>query len=144
MSSIRELKTVEEWKAAFPVIRQLRRTVNEDTYLELVNQASQNEGYHLMALIEQEQIVAVTGFMPMTTLYNGPSVWVCDLVTDEACRSKGYGKQLLDAVEQWAGAHGYSVISLSTGLQRQDAHRFYQEKMGYDKTSYVFRKELAE
>lgn len=140
MSCIRELTTVAEWKAAFSVMQQLRTSLDEETYLELVEHAYKNEGYHLFAVFEQNEIVSVTGFMPMTTLYNGPSVWVCDLVTDEQHRSKGFGKQLLTFVEEWAADHGYAIVSLSSGLQRKDAHRFYHDKMNFDCSSYVFLK----
>jgi GNAT superfamily N-acetyltransferase len=140
MSVIRELRTVTEWKAAFPVMNQLRTDLDEETYLEIVTQATRNEDYHLFAVFEGEYVVAVTGFMSMTTLHNGPSVWVCDLVTDKQYRSQGYGGQLLQFIEQWAMNHGYSSVSLSSGLQGSSAHRFYKEKMQFDCSGHVFKK----
>jgi GNAT superfamily N-acetyltransferase len=140
MSVIRELITVTEWKAAFPVMNQLRTDLDEETYLEIVTQATRNENYHLFAVFKGGYIVAVTGFMPMTTLYNGPSVWVCDLVTDKQYRSQGYGGQLLQFIEQWAMNHGYSSVSLSSGLQGNTAHRFYKGKMQFDCSGHVFKK----
>jgi len=68
--------------------------------------------------------------MPMITLYSGRFIWVCDLVTEPSERSKGYGKKLLSFVQQWSEENGYKIVSLSSGLQRIDAHRFYEEKMG--------------
>lgn len=140
--AIKELKNKQEWLEAFPVMRQLRTHLDEDGYLELVAEAARNEGYKMAALYADGKITAVTGFMPMTTLYNGKAVWVCDLVTDADCRSKGYGEALLEYVEIWAKEHGYGIVSLSSGLQRTDAHRFYELKMDYDKVSYVFLKRL--
>ncbi|SFA85457.1 Acetyltransferase (GNAT) family protein [Bacillus sp. UNCCL13] len=78
----------------------------------------------------------------MITLYNGKFIWVSDLVTDANIRSNGHGAALLNYVEKWAKKNGYDIVSLSSGLQRVDAHRFYEEKMNYDKTSYVFLKRL--
>jgi len=98
--------------------------------------------YKMAAVIDGGNIVAVTGYMPMITLYNGRFIWVYDLVTDEAHRSKGYGARLLAHVEKQAGENGYGIVSLSSDLQRKDAHRFYEEKMDYDKVSYVFLKRL--
>lgn len=142
MGEIRELMKQSEWLSAYPVIHQLRTDLDEETYLELVEQSQRNEGYHLFAYFEKEMIVSAVGFMPITTLYHGPSIWVCDLVTDTDQRSKGYGGQLLSFVHNWAAENGYSVVSLSSGLQREDAHRFYQDKMGYDRISYVFKKRI--
>ncbi|WP_019153476.1 GNAT family N-acetyltransferase [Robertmurraya massiliosenegalensis] len=140
--SIKEMKTIQDWRNAYPVMKQLRTHLDEEAYLLLVKEAQEQENYKMFALIENETIVAVTGFMPMITLYNGKFIWVCDLVTDIHHRSKGYGEVLLHHVHQWAKDNGYDVVSLSSGLQRLDAHRFYEEKMDYDKVSYVFYKKL--
>ncbi|WP_432759420.1 GNAT family N-acetyltransferase [Bacillus methanolicus] len=139
---IKELKEEFEWKEAFPVMKQLRPHLDESTYVELVREAQEKDCYKMFGLYDNGRIVAVTGFMPMITLYNGRFIWVCDLVTDQNYRSKNYGKKLLTYVHKWAKANGYKLISLSSGLQRTDAHRFYEEKMEYIKTSYVFLKRL--
>lgn len=139
---IKELTNEEEWMRAFPVMKQLRTHLDEDQFLELVQEASQKENYKMAALYDHEKIVAVTGFMPMITLYNGRFIWVCDLVTDSNSRSKGYGEALLNYVHKWAKENGYDLVSLSSGLQRTDAHRFYENRMDYDKVSYVFLKRL--
>lgn len=139
---IQELKSKEEMRAAYPVIKQLRTHLDETTYLRLVEEARQTDNYRMFALIEDEKIVAVTGFKPMITLYYGRFIWVCDLVTDEAVRSKGYGEKLLQFVEEFAEEHNFSSVALSSGLSREDAHRFYEDKMDYEKVSYVFKKSL--
>jgi GNAT superfamily N-acetyltransferase len=139
---IKELKGEKEWREAYPVMKQLRPHLDEVQFLELVQEAVQKEDYRLAALYDSEKIVAVTGFMPMITLYNGRSIWVCDLVTDAENRSKGYGEALLTYVHEWSKENGYENVSLSSGFQRVDAHRFYENKMDYDKVSYVFLKRL--
>lgn len=65
-----------------------------------------------------------------------------DLVTDTSERSKEFGGKLLGFVEHWAREHDCQVIALSSRVQRFDAHRFYIDKMDYDKTSYVYKKQL--
>lgn len=139
---IKELKDKKEWKEAYPVMKQLRTHLDENQFLQLVQEAVQKEGYQMAALYENEKMKAVTGFMPMITLYNGRFVWVCDLVTDSDHRSKGYGEALLNYVHHWSKKNGYDIVSLSSGLQRVDAHRFYENKMEYDKVSFVFLKKL--
>lgn len=139
---IKELKTEKEWIEAFPIVKQLRVHLDESSYLELIKEAYLNEGYKMFVLYKDSKIVAVIGFMKMTTLYYGRFIWVCDLVTDINNRSKGYGEQLLNFTHDWAKERGYSTVSLSSGLQRLDAHRFYENKMNYDKVSYVFKNSL--
>lgn len=136
------LETEDQVRSAFPVIRELRTHLGERTYAALVREAMEKEGYRLVALYDQDRIVAVVGFMPMITLDYGHFVWVSDLVTAAGERSKGYGQVLLSYVHDWAKAHGYNVVALSSGVQRVDAHCFYEQKMGYQRVSHVFLKRL--
>ena len=142
MLTIKELQSRDEIIEAFPVMGQLRTHLDENTYLELVLDAQENDRYKMFALFNDDKIVAVTGFKPMITLYYGRFVWVCDLVTDAHIRSKGYGEKLLTYVHEWAKENNYESVALSSGLQRTDAHHFYEDKMNYDKVSYVFKKLL--
>ena len=141
--TINELQSQREILEAFLIMNQLRTHLDEKTYLDLVTEAKERDMYRLFALYDQGKIVAVTGFKPMITLCFGRFVWVCDLVTDKNKRSNGYGERLLSYVHKWAKENGYENVALSSGLQRADAHRFYEEKMGYDKVSYVFKKTLS-
>lgn len=140
--TIKELQSKEEIIQAFPIMKQLRNHLTESTYIDLVKEAKEKEEYRLFALVDEEEIVAVIGFMPMITLYYGKFIWVCDLVTDSNKRSKGYGETLLDYVHNWAKHNHYESIALSSGLQRTTAHSFYEDKMHYDKVSYVFKRTL--
>ncbi|WP_386062453.1 GNAT family N-acetyltransferase [Thalassobacillus hwangdonensis] len=140
--TIKELDSQTDILKAFPVMKQLRQHLDEKTYLDLVEDAKDKDSYKLFALMEEGEIVAVVGFKPMITLYYGRFVWVCDLVTDTTKRSKGYGEKLLSYVHEWAKENEYESVALSSGLQRTDAHRFYEDKMGYDKVSYVFKASL--
>jgi hypothetical protein len=36
----------------------------------------------------------------------------------------------------------YESVALSSGLQRTNAHRFYENKMDHNKVSYVFKSTL--
>ncbi|AOM84078.1 GNAT family N-acetyltransferase [Salisediminibacterium beveridgei] len=140
--SVIELTEADEFRAAFPVMRQLRTHLDEGTYLELVNEAIEVNGYRMFGLIVDDYLLAVTGFIPMTNLYDGRSIWICDLVTDQQERSKGYGEILLQFVQEWASDNGYEKIALSSGLQRTQSHRFYVEHMDYERASFVFKKDL--
>ncbi|WP_226659097.1 GNAT family N-acetyltransferase [Pseudalkalibacillus hwajinpoensis] len=140
---IKEMRTKDQWREAFQVMQELRHHLDEKTYLALVEEAHLKDMYRLYALYDGGELVAVTGFKPMITLYYGRFVWVCDLVTSEQHRSKGYGEKLLAFVENWAVENGYQSVALSSGVQKKDAHRFYKEKMSYDQVSFVFKKGLT-
>ncbi|XKF63993.1 GNAT family N-acetyltransferase [Virgibacillus necropolis] len=140
--TIRELNSKKQILDGFPVMKQLRTHLDENTFVELVSEAKEKDMYRLFALYEQDRIAAVVGFKPMITLYYGRFVWVCDLVTDERMRSQGHGETLLSHVHDWAKQNGYESVALSSGLQRTDAHRFYESRMDYNKVSFVFKKPL--
>ena len=141
-SIIKELKSEEEILSAFPVMRELRTHLDKETYLKLVLEAQSRDMYQIFALYVADEITAVVGFKPMITLYYGRFVWVCDLVTKETERSSGLGAQLLAYVENWAKEHDYENVALSSGVQREKAHHFYEDKMEYEKVSYVFKKNI--
>lgn len=138
---VKELLDNEELLKAFPVMKQLRSHLVEETYLNLIL-AMKKEGYKMFALYLDEEIVGVAGLVKLTNLYYGKHVWVNDLVIDENQRSKKYGQTLLSFINEWAKENGCDVVALSSGLQRVEAHKFYEFKMEFDKTSYVFTKQL--
>ncbi|WP_121616078.1 GNAT family N-acetyltransferase [Virgibacillus halodenitrificans] len=140
MIKIKELQLKEDIIEAFAIMNELRSHLDLDSYIELVQEAMEKDMYHLVALYEHGEIAAVIGYKPMITLYYGRFIWVCDLVTKEDKRSNGFGEKLLSFVENWAKKNKYQAVALSSGLQRTEAHRFYEEKMEYDRVSYVFKK----
>lgn len=141
MVAFKEVKTQDELIEAFKVMHELRTHLDEEGYLELL-EPMQKEGYRMIVAIDNEEIVAATGIIQLTNFYNGKHIYVYDLVTAEAHRSKGYGDKLLSYIHKIAKQEGCSSVALSSGLHRKDAHRFYEEKMDYAKTSYAFEKKL--
>lgn len=55
---------------------------------------------------------------------------VLGLVVDEKNQRQGIGAQLLNALEEKAKAREIKVIRLNSGVQRHEAHQFY-EHQGY-------------
>lgn len=138
---IRELTTEEEIRTAWPVMRELRGHLDEETFMQRVAEMRPS-GYRLLAAEEDGNIVALAGIGKEKNLYYGHYMWVYDLVTSESVRSKGYGLALLQRVEEVAREEGCETLALSSALFRTDAHRFYLDKAGMEKRSYTFIKEL--
>jgi len=53
----------------------------------------------------------------------------------------GIGRMLMERVEKLAKERGADAIGLASGIRRTGAHEFY-ERIGYNKTSYWFRKRI--
>lgn len=83
-------------------------------------------GVYLFRSVEMDKIAEISG-----------------LVVGEQHRSRGIGKVLLDAAEDWARKRGCAGISVHSNVIRERAHRFY-ETNGYEwcKTQKFFRKSL--
>lgn len=139
--NVKELVAKEEWLAVFPLIKQLRTHLDEESYLAYLR-VMKEQGYTLFAYYDHEEIVAVAGAVITTNFYYGRHVWVYELVTDKKYRSNGYGDQLLQYIETWGKENGCEKVALSSGVKREDAHRFYELKRGFNQASYVFVKKL--
>jgi len=52
-------------------------------------------------------------------------MYVDDLVTDEAMRSRGFGKRMIEWLVEQARSEGCKTFSLDSGTHREAAHAFY-------------------
>lgn len=137
--TIEELTDDEAFRAAYPLIAQLRHNLTEADYARHLSEM-RSFGYRLFGLYADGELRSLAGGMILHNFYNGRYFFLCDLVTDASYRSLGYGERLLEYVERWAEAQGCVKLELTSGLEREAAHHFYEKKMGYLRTSYVFRR----
>ena len=125
-----------EISGCYPVIHELRPHIREAEFVARVRRL-QEDGYRLVCLRAGEGPVAVAGIRFGENLAWGRFLYVDDLVTAQRHRSKGYGKALLEWIEHYAVEARCGEVHLDSGLQRQDAHRFY-EREGVVKTGFHF------
>jgi GNAT superfamily N-acetyltransferase len=95
----------------------------EDHFVAKVR-SMQPGGFRLAFLEDDAEIRVVAGFRLIEYL-RGRVFYVDDLVTDEALRSKSYGRQMLLWLIAQARAEGCECFELDSGVQRFDTHRFY-------------------
>ena len=139
--NIFELSSDADVAEAFAVMRELRPHLDEHSYQELVDE-QRRAGYRLAAVrLDDGVIAAVAGFWIGHKLAWGRHLYLDDLVTAAAHRSKGYGKALLEWLEAEARKHGCAQFELDSGTARHGAHRFYLGN-GYDISAFHFRKTL--
>jgi GNAT superfamily N-acetyltransferase len=117
--------TDDQILATCEVMRQLRPHVARDQYLAAIKRTKQTGGYQLAAFYDDDKVRAVAGYRFMEMLYCGKIMYVDDLSADERHRSKGYGKALLNWLKAEAREQGCVQLHLDSGVQREQAHRFY-------------------
>ena len=130
-------ETDAEIEACFPVMQELRPHLRKEEFLPRVR-AQAASGYRLAYLEVDGRPVAVAGFRFGENLAWGKFLYIDDLVTASAFRSKGYGATLLRWLHDLARANGCRELHLDSGVQRTDAHRFYTRE-GMQISSYHFK-----
>jgi GNAT superfamily N-acetyltransferase len=117
-------------RRCFMVMQQLRPHLRAGDFLDRVR-AMQREGFVLAFLAdESDSVRAVAGYRYYDKLFSGRNLYVDDLVTDAAARSRGHGRSLLAWLCREARSRGCVQLELDSGVQRFEAHRFYfRERM---------------
>lgn len=127
MTSIQIATTDDQIRACYPVMVQLRAHLTLHDFVTQV-QSQMQSGYQLAYASNPECICSVAGFRISESLSWGRFLYVDDLITDAQMRSQHYGHQLLDWLVQYARQQDCAQLHLDSGLQRLDAHRFYQRE----------------
>ena len=118
-------KDADQIARCYEVMRELRPHIATREAFVAQVQRQQRQGYLLAFLEAAGEIRAVAGYRFVEFLFQGPHLYVDDLVTRESDRSAGYGGALFDWLVAQARAHGCATLELDSGVQRFDAHRFY-------------------
>ena len=98
-------------------------------------------GGRMAVVVTDGEVVSVAVWRLIEDTNTGRRVYVDDLVSDAARRSTGAGRLLLDWLEDKARHLGCAALTLDSGVQRHDAHRFYFRE-GMTILAYSFRKAL--
>ncbi len=132
---IRELN-LKELDIAYEILSQLRTELSYKEFEDLIYEMRHME-YKMIGIFENEKLITYAGVAIQTNLYHKRHLYVYDLVTDSALRTKGYAKMMLDYLVDFSRVAMCENIVLSSGLQRVQAHKFY-ENYGFDKKSYIY------
>lgn len=134
---IREM-SLKELDIVYEVLSQLRPTLSFKEFDDLVYDMKHMD-YKMFGIMQRDKLVTFAGVAVQTNFYHKRHLYIFDLVTDEEYRSKNYGKMMLEFLSDYAKTTMCENIVLSSGLQRTDAHTFY-ENSGFIKKSFVFLK----
>lgn len=128
--------------AALEVMRELRVERSTAELERLHAEGNATGGYRILALFEAGECRAVAGFRVLTSFAHGRHLYVDDLVTAEAWRSRRYGERLEEHLRGVARAEGCEQVRLDSGVARRRAHRFYFRR-GYAIESFNFGRRLG-
>ncbi|MGK3142239.1 GNAT family N-acetyltransferase [Pantoea sp. C2G6] len=97
-------------------------------------------GYELVGAFENEKMLGLMGFRPVHTLARGFHLHIDDLVVDEALRSSGIGKALLDFATSESKSREMKVVFLDA---RPEAIPFYERNDFIHHTSPSMKKPIS-
>lgn len=138
--TIKKVDLDEDIVACFATMSQLRPHLKKDQFVSRVRLQMQ-AGYSLACVMDGDEVASVAGYRIAHSLSWGRYLYVDDLVTDGARRSRGCGKALLQWLIAEAKRQDCQELHLDSGTQRKDAHRFY-EREGMDMIGYHFKMAL--
>lgn len=125
-----------------PVLLELRPHLTEELFLSVLAEGGPQGLRFTAAYDEDGACVGAAGWRVVANTFAVRKLYVDDLVTASTARSGGVGHALLAHLEEHARAAGCTALTLDSGTQRADAHRFYfRERMSV--TAFSFEKPLA-
>lgn len=130
-----------ELQRCYSIMKELRPHLTPEEYINIYEHAHAADGYRIVALEVDGAIVAAMGYRFLWDYVRGRHLYVDDLVTSAAVRSKGYGAELLQHAEHLARDESCQILRLCTGIENQGGIRFY-ERNGWVKRSYAYVKKI--
>lgn len=127
-------------QACFAIMSQLRDGYSEDRFHAQVTRQQQN-GYVLSYGQSDAGILVVAGWRLRENLAMGSHIYIEDLVTDQAARSRGHGEAMINHLLERGRQTGCGSILLDSGVQRHATHRFYLREH-FDIRGYLFMRSL--
>lgn len=129
MTDIREIRA-EDYKDIFKLNKELGYLYDIDKVkgrIEYILNSTKDKVF--VAQCEGSVIGYIHG-SPYELLFSDPMVNILGFVISEGYRGSGIGNKLIQALEEWASKNGFTGIRLVSGIDRVNAHRFY-ENHGY-------------
>lgn len=122
------------------VLRELRPHLTPESFAAVCAEGA-TQGLRFLAAYEGSRCVGVAGWRIVANTDAIRKLYVDDLVTTETVRSQGVGGALVRELTERARENGCEVLDLDSGVQRADAHRFY-EREGLTISSFHFVRRL--
>lgn len=116
----------------------------QDAMMARLERMQQDASYHTFMAEHDGEVVGMAGVrLSLAYEIDDIVVQISALVIKRQYQNRGFGKQIIHHVEQWAKQQGSTHIVLTSGIkaERQQAHQFYKNA-GFQITGYRFAKDL--
>lgn len=135
------VQTKADLEKCYPVMKELRPHLSFEDYISIYEQSHSSDGYEIVAVEANKQILAVMGYRFLSDYVRGKHVYVDDLVSSENHRSQRLGAELLKFAEKIAKENGCKSLRLCTGIENERGIKFY-DLNGWTKRAFAYAKKL--
>jgi GNAT superfamily N-acetyltransferase len=134
---------IDDYKKMADLAGQLGYPSAEEEIRLRIKRMKDDDHAVFVAELETGQILGWVGMYIFRSVETDHCTFISGLIVDETFRSRGIGKVLLKAAEEWARRRGCHTICVSSNVIRSCAHVFYLGN-GFRnvKTQITFLKDL--
>lgn len=134
MVSIRRV-SISDYKDIYMLNKELGYLYEEEKVREKIKYIIENKKDIILVAYINNNIIGYIHGSEYELLYSDSLINILVFVVKESYRKNGVGTALIDKLEEIAIEKKYSGIRLVSGIDREDAHRFYE------RNGYIYRKE---
>ncbi|WP_310992566.1 GNAT family N-acetyltransferase [Aequorivita marina] len=139
--SIRIIETKDIF-SILPLIQKLgNHTVPEEILKERFQEMTQ-QNHECLGVYDADALIGVCGLWFQTRHYAGRSLEMDHVIIDDAYRSHGIGKMMIEYVSGYARKKSCNWIELNSYVHNFPSHKFFYNQ-GFVAKGYHFVKELS-
>lgn len=139
--TIKQLDSLEEMMAAYPLVTQMYKEMDEKTYRAYVEEMIQVSNFKMICAFSGDKMVGVCGYFVLLMLYCGRYLQISNLVVDKDSRSLGVGSELMHAAEKIGRSLGCKKFVLDSYTENKKSHSLYYRESFYIR-GFHFMKDL--
>jgi hypothetical protein len=124
-----------------PLMQKLGNYKVSETLLKERLQEMAQQNYECLGVFDAEKLIGICGLWFQTRHYAGRSVEMDHVIIDDAYRSHGIGKMMVENVSDYAKKKSCNWIELNSYVHNFPSHKFFYNQ-GFVAKGYHFVKEL--
>lgn len=124
-----------------PLMQKLGNYKVSETLLKERLQEMAQQNYECLGVFDAEKLIGICGLWFQTRHYAGRSVEMDHVIIDDAYRSHGIGKMMVEYICDYAKKKSCNWIELNSYVHNFPSHKFFYNQ-GFVAKGYHFVKEL--
>ncbi len=141
MITVKKLQSKQEMLLAYPLIRQIYKDMDLNTYSAKVDEMMAMNNYKMVAAFDGNKMVGAAGYWVLLLLYCGKYIQISNFVVDQDHRNLGVGEKIIDYVEEIGKDLGCEKFALDAYTENKKSHSLYFRK-GFHIRGFHFMKSL--